>query len=145
MYRSAFVNRVLGIFMDFYGNLEIYKKLVKKIFFNKMLGVALSSSPKRNQITLYRQPIYRKTSVSSRLRFPQTDCCKCNKCCKCHNFITFLPNLSHNFYYFQSHSILSDHSHRIYNIQPYHLSFYHSSLPTHQSRYFRHQTPLYES
>ena len=38
-----------------------------------MLGVALSPSPKSNQITLYRQPIYRETSVSSSLRFPQTD------------------------------------------------------------------------
>ena len=49
MYRSAFVKRVLEIFVeiygnlrDFYGNLGIYKKLVRKIFFNKMLGVALS-------------------------------------------------------------------------------------------------------
>ena len=59
--------------------------------------------------------------------------------------VTFLPNLFHNFYYFQSHSKLSVHSHQTYNIQPYHLSFYHSSLPTHQSRYFHHQNPLYES
>jgi len=81
MYRSAFVKRVLEIFMGLYGNLRnfyenlgIYKKLVRKNFFNKMLGVALSSSPKSNQIALYRQPIYWETSVSSRLRFPQTDC-----------------------------------------------------------------------
>ena len=39
----------------------------------------------------------------------------------------------------------SVHSHQTYNIRPYHLSFYHSSLPTHQSRYFHHQNPLYES
>ena len=80
MYRSAFVKRVLEIFMGFYGNLRdfegnlgilrVYKKLVRKNFFNKMLGVALSPSPKSNQIALYRQPIYRETSVSSKLRFP---------------------------------------------------------------------------
>jgi len=37
--------------MEIYEILSAYKKLVRKNFFNKMLGVALSSSPKRNQIT----------------------------------------------------------------------------------------------
>ena len=101
MYRSAFVKRVLEIFIGFYrfyrflwefeGILRVYKKLERKKFFNKMLGVALSSSPKSNQITLYRQPIYRETSVSSRPRFPRTDCCKYNTCCKSHIFIQSLP------------------------------------------------------
>ena len=101
MYRSAFVKRVLEIFVeiygnlrDFYGNLRGFEGLqetCEKIFFNKILGVALSPSPKSNQIRLYRQPIYRETSVSSSLRFPQTDCCKCNTCCKSHIFIQSLP------------------------------------------------------
>ena len=81
MYRSAFVKRVLEIFMGFYGNLrgfegnlwdfEGLQETCEKKFFNKMLGVALSPSPKSNQIRLYRQPIYRETRVSSKLRFPQ--------------------------------------------------------------------------
>ena len=104
MYRSAFVKRVLEIFIGLYGNLRdfernlgiygilrVYKKLERKNFFNKMLGVTLSPSPKSNQITLYRQPIYRETSVSSSLRFPQTDCCKYNTCCKSHIFTQSLP------------------------------------------------------
>ena len=102
MYRSAFVKRVLEIFVgglwifmgilrEIYGILRVYKKLERKNFFNKMLGVALSPSPKSNQIRLYRQPIYRETSVSSRPRFPQTDCCKYNTCCKSHIFTQSLP------------------------------------------------------
>lgn len=111
MYRSAFVKRVLEVFIGFYGNLRdfyenfgVYKKLVRKNFFNKMLGVAFSSSPKRNQITLYRQPIYRETSVSSRLRFPQPTHLS-TELSTIHISLVNYPQLIHNF----AHNLSTDH------------------------------------
>ena len=58
MYRSAFVKRVLEIFMgfyrnlkDFYENLGIYKKLVRKIFLTRCL--VLRSLPPLKETRLH--------------------------------------------------------------------------------------------
>lgn len=128
-------------FIGICGNLGIYKKLVKKIFLTRCL--VLHSLPPLKETRLYyigNRYIGRRVFPADRDFYKPT---VANATIVAN--ITFLPNLSHNFYYFQSHPKLSVHSYQTYNIQPYHLSFYHSSLPTHQSRYFRHQTPLYES
>lgn len=148
MYRSAFVKRVLEIFIgfyenlrDFYGNLRVYKKLVRKIFLTRCL--VLRSLP---PLKVTRLDYIGNRYIGRRVFPADRDFHKptvANATIVAN--ITFLPNLFHNFYYFQSHPKLSVRSHQTYNIQPCHLSFYHSSLPTHQSRYFHHQNPLYES
>lgn len=145
MYRSAFVKRVLEIFMGFYGNLKDFGNLQetceKKFFLTRCL--VLRSLPTLKVTRLHyigNRYIGRRVFPADR-DFHKPTVANATVVAN----ITFLPNLFHNFYYFQSHSKLSVHSHQTYNIQPYHLSFYHSSLPTHQSRYFHHQNPLYES
>ena len=63
----------------------------KKIFLITFCGSTLHFSPKRNQIIRKNPHFAPNSPLSSRPRFPQTDCCKYNTCCKSHIFTQSLP------------------------------------------------------